>query len=105
MPKGPRLVFCSGQLGVDRDDVVANTSEGQAERCLESVKPILSEAGLQDIMRINAYVTACDHMRGYMKARDHHINDPPPASNLMIVSRFARPEFLAEVEVAAAKAD
>jgi 2-iminobutanoate/2-iminopropanoate deaminase len=37
-----------------------------------------------------------------MRVRDRYIGDPPPASTLMIVSGFARPEFLVEVEAIAA---
>jgi enamine deaminase RidA (YjgF/YER057c/UK114 family) len=37
-----------------------------------------------------------------MSVRDEYVTDPPPASTLMIVSGFARPEFLVEVEVMAA---
>jgi enamine deaminase RidA (YjgF/YER057c/UK114 family) len=40
-----------------------------------------------------------------MAVRDRYISDPPPASTLMIVSGFARPEFLVEVEAIAAKAE
>ena len=36
-----------------------------------------------------------------MDVRDRYVGDPPPASTLMIVSGFARPEFLVEVEVIA----
>ena len=106
-PEGARLVFCSGQLGVGPDDAVATTIEGQAERCFENVKAILAEAGmgLEDIVRINAYVTAREHMAGYMRVRDRYVGDPPPASTLMIVSGFTRPEFVVEIEVVAAKAD
>jgi enamine deaminase RidA (YjgF/YER057c/UK114 family) len=55
-----------------------------------------------DIVRINAFVVAREHLKGYMSARDRYIGDPPPASTLMIVSGFSRPEFLVEVEVIAA---
>ena len=67
---------------------------------------MLHEAGasLADIVRINAYVTGREHLKGYMAARDAHISDPPPASTLMIVSGFARPEFFVEIEVIAAVA-
>jgi hypothetical protein len=37
-----------------------------------------------------------------MAARDEFTADPPPASTLMIVTGFTRPEFLVEVEVMAA---
>jgi enamine deaminase RidA (YjgF/YER057c/UK114 family) len=55
-------------------------------------------------MRINAYVTDRSHMQGYMAARDLWIVglDPPPASTLMIVSGFTRPEFMVEIEALAA---
>ena len=80
------------------------TVEGQAERCFENIAAILAEAGLglADIVRINAFVTAREHMKGYMSVRDRMVGDPPPASTLMIVSGFTRPEFLVEIEVVAA---
>jgi 2-iminobutanoate/2-iminopropanoate deaminase len=104
VPAGARLVFCSGQLGVGPDETVPPTVEGQAERCFENIKAILKEAGLalSDIIRINAYVTGREHMKGYMAVRDRYAGDPPPASTLMIVSGFTRPEFLVEVEAVAA---
>ena len=104
VPAGARLVFCSGQLGVAPDDAVPATVEGQAERCFENIKAILGEAGLglRHIVRINAYVTAREHMRAYMSVRDRYLGDPPPASTLVIVSGFTRPEFLVEVEATAA---
>ena len=37
-----------------------------------------------------------------MAVRDRMVGSPPPASTLMIVSGFARPEFLVEIEVVAA---
>jgi enamine deaminase RidA (YjgF/YER057c/UK114 family) len=104
VPAGARLVFCSGQLGVAADDSVPPTVEGQAERCFENIKAILAGAGLglNDIVRLNAYVTAREHMRPYMAVRDRYVGDPPPASTLVIVSGFTRPEFLVEVEATAA---
>ena len=57
-----------------------------------------------DIVRINAYVTAREQMAGYMVVRDRLVGDPPPASTLMIVSGFTRPEFVVEVEAIAAGA-
>jgi enamine deaminase RidA (YjgF/YER057c/UK114 family) len=57
---------------------------------------------LSDIVRINAYVADRAHMRGYMEVRDRVVADPPPASTLMIVGGFTRPEFKVEIEVIAA---
>jgi enamine deaminase RidA (YjgF/YER057c/UK114 family) len=104
VPAGARLVFVSGQLGIDADDTIPEGVEAQAERCFANVAAVLAEAALElkDVVRINAYVTAREHLAGYMRVRDRLVGDPPPASTLMIVSGFARPEFLVEVEVVAA---
>jgi enamine deaminase RidA (YjgF/YER057c/UK114 family) len=58
-----------------------------------------------DIVRINAFVTDRAHMAGYMASRDRHVTSPPPASTLMIVGGFTRPEFKVEVEIVAARKD
>ena len=56
-------------------------------------------------MRVNAFVTDRNHLGDYMAARDAVFEGlPPPASTLVVVSGFARPEFLVEVEAVAAVA-
>ena len=106
VPPGARLVFCSGQLGVRVGDMLPPTVEGQAEVCFQNIAAILAEDGMgfADIVRLNAYVTTREHMKGYMTVRDRFVADPPPASTLMIVAGFTRSEFLVEVEAIAAKA-
>ena len=102
-----RYVFTAGQLGVGRDGVVPESAEAQARLCFRAIIAILGEAGMtmDDVVRINAYVTAREHLKGYMAVRDRVVKTPPPASTLMIVSGFARPEFLVEIEVVAATVD
>ena len=104
IPAGKRLVLCSGQLGIAPDDAVPNDAGAQAALCFQNIAAILDEAGmgLNDIVRINAYVTDRAHLRAYMDVRDRLFADPAPASTLMIVSGFARPEFKVEIEVIAA---
>ena len=101
---GARLVLCSGQLGIDPDGEVPSGVEPQAERCFENIRAILGEAGLDldAIVRLNAFVTRREDMAGYMRVRDRYVGDPPPASTLVIVAGFTRPEFLVEVEAIAA---
>ncbi len=102
-----RLVVTSGQLGIRPDGTVPDTVEAQAAVCFESIDAILAEAGLEcrHILRLNAYVTDRAHMAGYMAARDAYLDGlaEKPASTLMIVSGFTRPEFLVEVEALAAE--
>jgi enamine deaminase RidA (YjgF/YER057c/UK114 family) len=104
---GPaRWLVCSGQLGISADDDIPESAEAQAVLCFEAIRACLAEAGMSfaDVVRINAYVTDRAHMAPYMAVRDRYAAAAPPASTLMIVSGFTRPEFKVEVEVIAAKA-
>ena len=80
-------------------------AEAQADLCFRAIGAILANAGMAfvDLVRINAFVSDRAHLAAYMAARDRFVAEPPPASTLMIVSGFARPEFKVEVEVIAAK--
>ncbi len=104
VPAGKRLVVCSGQLGIAPDETVPEDAGAQAELCFANAAAILAEAGLglDNIIRINAYVTDRAFLRAYMDVRDRLFANPAPASTLVIVSGFARPEFKVEVEVTAA---
>ncbi|MDX8468066.1 RidA family protein [Mesorhizobium sp. VK23B] len=104
IPAGRRIVLCSGQLGIAPDDTVPEDAGAQTELCFKNIAAILSEAGLtlNDVVRINAFVTDRAHLQAYMDVRNRLFSDPAPASTLMIVSGFARPEFNVEVEVLAA---
>jgi len=106
VPPGARWLLCSGQLGISTDDKIPSDTEEQAVLCFEAIGACLKEAGMSfgDIVRINAFVTAREHMAPYMAVRDRYVALPPPASTLMIVSGFTRPEFNVEIEVIAAKA-
>jgi enamine deaminase RidA (YjgF/YER057c/UK114 family) len=107
VPAGARLVFASGQLGIAPDETIPEDAGAQAKLCFTAIEAILAQAGmnLTHLVRINAYVTDRAHMRAYMDVRDALVADPPPASTLMIVSGFTRPEFKVEVEVIAAMQD
>jgi enamine deaminase RidA (YjgF/YER057c/UK114 family) len=104
VPAGHRVIFCTGQLGIAPDGSIPEDAGEQAELCFKNIAAILGDAGLHlsDIVRINAFVTDRAHLGPYMAVRDRIVSDPPPASTLMIVSGFARPEFKVEVEVIAA---
>ncbi|MDQ2634297.1 MAG: RidA family protein [Pseudomonadota bacterium] len=104
VPAGKRLILCSGQLGIGPGDSIPEDAGAQAELCFSNIEAVLAEAGLglKDIVRINAFVTDRAHMKPYMEVRDRLVADPPPASTLMIVSGFSRPDFKVEIEVIAA---
>ena len=104
VPPGQRLVFCSGQLGIAVDKSIPADCAGQTRLCFDNIAAILREAGmgLSNIVRINAFVTAREHLPEYMGVRNALFSEPYPASTLMIVSGFARPEFVVEIEAIAA---
>ncbi len=105
VPPHARLVFCSGQLGIGPDARVPADARGQTRLCFEAIAAVLAEAGLDlgHLVRLNAFVSGREHLAAYMAARDEALaGAPPPASTLVIVSGFARPEFLVEVEAVAA---
>ncbi|MDR3473909.1 MAG: Rid family hydrolase [Devosia sp.] len=106
LPAGQRLVFCSGQLGIARDGTIPLDCDGQARLCFDNIAAILRAAGLglEHIVRVNAYVSGREHLAAYMAVRNQLFSDPLPASTLMIVSGFARPEFVVEIEAIAAGA-
>jgi 2-iminobutanoate/2-iminopropanoate deaminase len=104
VPAGHRFVLTSGQLGVGADEQIPPDCESQTDLCFANIAAILAEDGmtLANVVRINAYVTDRAHMQGYMRSRDRHFPGTPPASTLMIVRGFTKPEFLVEIEVVAA---
>lgn len=106
VPVGHRLIFTSGQLGLDADGQVPEAVEAQAEICLGNIDAILRAAGAgrEHVVRLNAFVTDRAYMAGYMVARDAWLADVTrlPASTLVIVSGFTRPEFRVEIEAIAA---
>lgn len=107
IPAGARWVICSGQLGISASDHVPETAEEQAVLCFDAIGACLADARMSfaDIVRINAYVTDRAYMSPYMAVRDRYAGLPPPASTLMIVSGFTRPEFKVEVEAIAARSE
>jgi enamine deaminase RidA (YjgF/YER057c/UK114 family) len=107
IPAGARLILTSGQLGVAPDGNAPPDAPAQAALCFANCAAILAAGGMgpADVVRINAFVTDRAHMPAYMAARDQWLAGITrlPASTLVIVSGFTRPEFLVEVEVTAAR--
>lgn len=106
VPAGWRLVATSGQLGIATDGTVPPDAEAQARICFRAIGAILAEAGMgpSDVVRLTGYVTDRAHFPGYMAIRDAWLagSGRRPASTLLVVGGFSRPEFLVEVEALAA---
>ena len=100
-----RLIAISGQLGVRANGDIPEGAEAQSEVCFKNLDAILNaaEVGREHVVRVNAYVTDRCYMAGYMKARDAYFAAcaVKPASTLVIVAGFARPECVVEIEMLA----
>ena len=74
----PKLVFCSGQLGIAKDGSIPPGGGGQAKLCFDNIEAILREAGmgLEHVVRINAYVTGREHLAAYMDVRKRGFRRP-----------------------------
>ena len=104
VPADHRLVITAGQLGIGPNEKIPEDSEAQADLCFANIAAILAEDGMTmaNVLRLSVYVTAREHMQGYRRSRDRQFQGIPPASTLMIVKGFTKPEFVVEIEVVAA---
>lgn len=101
-----RFLFASGQLGLAKDGALPPDCAGQCAVIFRHLDAILASAEMTraDVVRVNAFVTSREEMRPYMEARDAWLAGiEPPASTLVIVSGFTRPEFKVEIEIIAAR--
>jgi enamine deaminase RidA (YjgF/YER057c/UK114 family) len=106
IPPGARLIRTSGQLGMGSDGKVPQGVADQASICFSNIRAILAAGGMApgDICHITAWLTDRADLPAYMAARDAFLdgNAEPPASTVLIIAGFSRPEFKLEVEVWAA---
>jgi enamine deaminase RidA (YjgF/YER057c/UK114 family) len=106
-PAGARLLYVSGQVGAKPDGTTAASDAAQCEQAWANVKSVLAAGGMgvEDIIKLNAYVTRADLIPVYRAARDKAVgNAPPPASTLVVVASLANPSWIVEIECVAARA-
>ncbi|HEX2888864.1 RidA family protein [Vineibacter terrae] len=102
---GQRVIYASGQVGVDSKGKIAAGIEKQCDLVWKNIGAILRSAGMTygDIVKINGYLTDARFIGAYRSVRDKYVHDPMPASTLVLVSGLASPDMLVEVEVVAAR--
>lgn len=106
IPAHARIIRTSGQLGLAADGHVPDSVREQAAICFGNIGAILAAGGMGpgDICHITAWLTDRADLPAYMAARDAFLAGAgaPPASTLLIIAGFSRPEFKVEIEVMAA---
>lgn len=102
---GPgRLIYISGQLGLDRNNRLAGDFRAQAEQTFINIEHALAAvgAGFEHVVKLNNYLLHIPHLPIFREVRDQFF-DPaaPPASTTVAISALARPGALIEVEAVA----
>jgi D-alanyl-D-alanine dipeptidase len=105
LPAGARIVQTAGQVGVAADGVVPPTLEGQLEQIWLNTAAILRADGMElsDVVSIRGYLVSRDGVDAYRAAFRKYMGDVNPTSTLVVVKELVAPQFLAEIEVVAAK--
>ena len=103
-----RVVAVSGQVGVDRQEVVAGDGSfaAQTERAFANLGVALSAARCSpaDVAKLTIYVVDYEQTKiAFIRdaLRRHFGSQPLPACTLIGVQALARPEFHIEVEALA----
>lgn len=103
IPSG-RLVWTSGQVGIDADGEIAAGWEGQARTAFGNVGRALAAAGARwgDVVKLTLYVVDVAELQTIRAVRDELVDtESPPTSSLVQVAGLFRPEVLIEVEAVA----
>ncbi len=104
-PMPGRIVFISGQLGLDTENkIVGSDFRAQAERTFVNLKNALAAVGADftHVVKLNNYFTDISHLGVFREVRDRYVDTAaPPASTAVAISALARPGALIEVEAIA----
>ena len=105
VPAGTRVLYVSGQVGVDSRGKLQPTFEKQAAQAWKNIGQVLKSAGMtyKDIVKMTTFLTDSRFVVPNRTVRDQFITAPYPASTLLIVQGLADPAMLIEIEVVAAK--
>lgn len=106
VPQGARVLFVSGQVGVDSRGKLQAGIEKQCTQAWKNIGQVLKSAGMgfRDIVKVNVFLTDSRFIEPYRATRGQFLPaEPYPASTLLIVQGLADPGMLVEIEAVAAK--
>lgn len=102
---GGRTIWLAGQT-VTQDEngrSLAGDFEGQTRAVFRAIERTLSGVGsrLQDIVTMTVFITDPRHGDRFVEIRSEHFKEGFPASALITVRGFAKPEMLIEIQAIA----
>jgi reactive intermediate/imine deaminase len=100
-------IYVSGQVAYNAGGQLVGEGDIQAQtrQVFQNIKEILAAAGasMQDIIKINTYITDQSKFMDMLAVRKEIFGDKPPASTAVVVAGLAFPGLLIEVEAIAVK--
>ena len=106
IPADARVLFVSGQVGVDSRGKILDGIEKQVTQVFKNIGQVLKAGGMgfKDVVKVNVFLTDSRFIVPYRATRDRYFPKAPfPASTLLVIQGLADPAMLVEVEVVAAK--
>jgi 2-iminobutanoate/2-iminopropanoate deaminase len=99
------LLHTAGIVGVRPDGTIPETAAGQAEVVWTNLLAILGEANMvpADVVALTTYVVVGEQLGPIMEERDRALDGHLVASTLITVPALARPEWLVEITLVAAR--
>lgn len=98
-------IYVSGQVAFDRDGKLVGEGDmtAQTRQVFANIAAVLAEAGagLDDVVKITAFITDMDQYRDYAAARAEAFPNVLPASATVTTPALVLPELLVEVEAIA----
>lgn len=105
VPSGQRLLFISGQVGVQPDGTVADGFGAQCDTAMTNVEALLQRAGAlpAHLVKVSYLLTDAADIPALTAARQARWRaEAPPAVTVMVVAALANPGFRIEIEAVAA---
>lgn len=95
-----RLLFLSGQLGMEPDGTLSDDPVAQLTVALENILRNLAAAGYEtaDLVKITTYVVGEMDPAGRRAEMERLLGDHVPTSTLVFVAALARPDFKVEID-------
>jgi len=101
-------IYVSGQVAYDANGQLVGEGDIQAQtrQVFANIKTVLAAAGagLEDIIKINTYITDQSKFMDMLSVRSEIFGNNPPASTAVVVAGLAFAGLLIEVEAIAIKA-
>jgi enamine deaminase RidA (YjgF/YER057c/UK114 family) len=100
-----RMLFISGMTARNVEGGITGVGDitAQTHQVCQNLKAAVEAAGgtLEDIARVDVYVTDIRHFDAIHEVRRQYFTGVAPASTMVEVSKFVKPEYLIEMNAIA----